>query len=83
MRAGLRPDEFWDLTFSELHEYLRGRDIDHQQRWEQSRLIVAAFSGMHPVDIIRLPDIDAEPTKVEWTPELVEQTLKRFGEWQT
>jgi hypothetical protein len=71
------------MTFYELHEYFRGRDIQWQRGWESSRLIVAALTGMAPIDIIRLPDIDKDKPKLEWTPELAEQTLKHFGEWQT
>jgi len=83
LSEGIRPLEFWDSTFFELNEYLKFRRIERELRWEQSRAIIAALTGTDPTQIIRLPSIDGEIQKVEWTPELAEKVLKHFGEWPT
>jgi len=71
------------MTFWELNEYFKGRSIEWQRSMERSRMIVAALVGKSPVEIVRLPDIDGDVERIDWTPELAENVLKHFGEWQT
>jgi hypothetical protein len=78
--SGIAPDAVGGMTFREIEWVIRSNRLKHEREWEQTRLIVAALTGKKPKQLIRLPLIDGEVEKIEWTPELANEVLKHFGE---
>jgi hypothetical protein len=77
--GGIAPERVGQLTFREIELILRGNRLHHERSWERTRLIVGALTGKNPKKIIRLPLIDGEIEKIEWTPEKANEVIKRFG----
>jgi len=86
LRAGLKPLEFWSMTFNEFAHYIEGQNNRELAELSNTRLI--AWSNLapnskrkiKPQDVISIPELDSKPKPKPkiLTKEQHEQNLRKL-----
>jgi hypothetical protein len=81
--AGIRPAEFWELTWSELAVFVKASERLEWQRWRRTAQLASWTTAPHlkrPVPADRLVPDWREPQPVEAPdPKRIKQALNRYG----
>lgn len=81
--AGIRPAEFWQLSWSELAVFVKASERLEWQRWRRTAQLASWTTAphlKHPVPADKLvPDL-REPAPIETPdPERITEALERYG----